>query len=250
MTSNRMASEIVLRLEKMGSRGCVASNGRVRNPPAKTVSLQVPELRRIANEIGMDHALSLDLWETGLREAHIIATLTADPECTTIKVMKRWADSADSWDVLDACCCNLFWKTKEVDEMIKISCNAKGEMSKRFCFALIAYQAKKDRSVGDEKFKEYFGMISSERSDKRHYVSKAVDWAVRAIAARNESLNRMVSDHFGGSRRGKSEGSTKSTCLAADTQPKHGASKKNRPMRKDTTKRRVKKGAGEPQKPI
>lgn len=184
----------------MGSQAVILSNERFGVKPAKTVGIKVPELRKIAKEIGINHPLSMNLWETGLREARIIATLIADPEHTNLKLMKKWADSSDSWDVVDSCCNNLFWKTKKVDEMIKVSINAKTEMSKRFSFVLMAYRAKKDHSVEDEKFKEYLDMIFFEKSDKRHYVTKAIEWAIRAISGRNRNLNRIVSDHLNASK--------------------------------------------------
>jgi 3-methyladenine DNA glycosylase AlkD len=197
-----MASEILQRLEKMGSQAVIISNQRFGIKTTNTVGVKIPELRRIAKEIGIDHPLSLKLWETGLREARIIATLTADPECTDLKLMRGWAESIDSWDVVDSCCCNLFWKTRQVDEMIKASIKVESEMGKRFCFVLMACRAKKDRSIGDEKFKEYLEMILSERSDKRHYVSKAIDWAIRTIAGRNKSLNCMVAECLNTSKYG------------------------------------------------
>lgn len=43
------------------------------------LGVSVPDLRKLAKEIGKDHNLALDLWRTGTGEAKILAAMTDGP---------------------------------------------------------------------------------------------------------------------------------------------------------------------------
>ena len=61
----------------------------------------VPDLRKLAKEIGKDHYLSLDLWRTGTGEAKILAAMTDDPDKLTEEQMDDWVKDINSWDICD-----------------------------------------------------------------------------------------------------------------------------------------------------
>src|SRR6188508_2181162 len=61
--------------------------------------LTSPQMKSIAKEIGKNHSLALELWETGIHEAKHIAVLIADPKQVTKKMMERWLKDFNSWDI-------------------------------------------------------------------------------------------------------------------------------------------------------
>src|SRR5712675_295934 len=77
----------------------------------KAYGISVPILRKLAREIGRDHALAQKLWSSGVLEARIIASLIDEPGLVTKEQMDRWAKDFDNWAICDACCSNLFDKT-------------------------------------------------------------------------------------------------------------------------------------------
>ena len=77
----------------------------------RRLGVSVPEMRAIAEELGKDHGLACELWETGIAEAKIVAVMIAEPEKLTEKQMEDWVRDIDSWDVCDQVCMNLFEKT-------------------------------------------------------------------------------------------------------------------------------------------
>ncbi|HLI51669.1 MAG TPA: DNA alkylation repair protein, partial [Thermomicrobiaceae bacterium] len=60
---------------------------------------------------------------------------------------------------------------------------------KRAAFALIAEAAVHDKGAADQTFIELLPLIEREAGDERHYVRKAVSWALRQIGKRNSALN-------------------------------------------------------------
>lgn len=78
--------------------------------PENTYGVSVPNLRKMAKEIGRDHSLALKLWDSGIHEARILASMIDDPNQVTEKQMDTLIADFDSWDVCDQCCMNLFDK--------------------------------------------------------------------------------------------------------------------------------------------
>jgi 3-methyladenine DNA glycosylase AlkD len=75
---------------------------------AHALGVTVGELRTVAREIGRDHALAAQLWDSGVHEARILASLLDDPALVDDAQFERWALGFDSWDLCDQVCQNLF----------------------------------------------------------------------------------------------------------------------------------------------
>lgn len=158
----------------------------------KRLGIKIPELRRLAKEIGRDHQLALALWETGVAEAMILASMIDVPEEVSEAQMEAWVADFDSWDVCDQVCMNLFEKTPLVWEKIREWAEREEEFVKRAAFALIACLAWHDKKADDEAFIELIPLIKAGATDGRNYVKKAVSWALRHIGKRNLALNEAA----------------------------------------------------------
>ncbi len=156
------------------------------------LGVSVPDMRKIAKELGRDHKLALGLWQTGIDEAKIVAALVDDPKELTEEQMEDWVKDINSWDVCDQVCMNLFDKSplawKKVIDWSKRS----EEFVKRTAFSLIACLAWHDKEAGDERFIELLPVIVRCADDNRNFVKKAVNWALRHIGKRNLNLNKMA----------------------------------------------------------
>jgi 3-methyladenine DNA glycosylase AlkD len=76
--------------------------------PEKALGVSIPNLRKLAREAGRDHGLALELWDSGVHEARILAGMVDDPGVVTERQMEAWVAGFDSWDVCDQVCMNLF----------------------------------------------------------------------------------------------------------------------------------------------
>jgi 3-methyladenine DNA glycosylase AlkD len=59
-------------------------------------------LGKLVRGLGTDHELALELWETGVHEARVLATRIADPERLTRARATRWLKDASDYVVTDA----------------------------------------------------------------------------------------------------------------------------------------------------
>jgi len=156
----------------------------------KRLGVSMPELRKIAKEVGKDHDLALELWKTGIPEARIIASIIDDPARLTERQMEGWVKGFDSWDICDQVCMNLFEKSPSAWKKIHDWSQRDEEFVKRAAFALLACLAWHDKNAEDKNFIQLLPLIKSASADERNYVKKAVNWALRNIGKRNPALNR------------------------------------------------------------
>lgn len=153
-----------------------------------TLGVSMPEVRRLAKLAGHDHALAMELWDSGIHEARILATLVAEPARLTEAGMNRWACAFDSWDVCDVACQNAFRYSPLAFYMIERWADAQEEFVRRAAFSLIAGLAVKS-PAGDARFLALFPLIEKAATDDRPMVRKAVNWALRGIGKRNAALH-------------------------------------------------------------
>ena len=161
-------------------------------PPEQRLCIRVPELRKLAKEIGRDHKLALDLWRSGIGEARILATMVAEPDRLTEEQMEDWVKDIDSWDICDQLCMNLFSKNQLAWKKIMDWSEREEEFVKRTAFSLIACLAWNDKKASDNVFLELLPVIVREATDGRNFVKKAVNWALRNIGKRNVNLNKAA----------------------------------------------------------
>ncbi|MGB6681635.1 MAG: DNA alkylation repair protein [Candidatus Bathyarchaeia archaeon] len=158
----------------------------------KRLGVSVPEMRRLAKELGKNHKLALSLWKTGIPEAKIIAAMIDEPEKVTENQMEDWVKDINSWDVCDQVCMNLFEKTPLAWKKILDWSKREEEFVKRTAYSLIACLAWHDKEAEDQKFIKLFPVIELGATDERNFVKKAVNWALRNIGKRNRKLNKAA----------------------------------------------------------
>jgi 3-methyladenine DNA glycosylase AlkD len=186
------AKAILEMLESLGTPSGRASMERFGIPSTNAHGINTPTLKALARKIGRNHALALDLWDTGVFEARALAAMVADPAKLTRSMTNRWARDLDSWGICDACCCYLFRKTPFAWERAVAWSSAKPEFTKRAGFAMMAYLAIHDKQAADARFIALLPILEREAGDERLFVKKAVNWALRQIGKRNPRLRKRA----------------------------------------------------------
>lgn len=182
-------------LEKLRARARpdqLAGMARYGMATEQRLGVSVPDMRKIARETGRNHRLALDLWQTGIAEARIVASMVDVPAEVTAEQMDAWVNNFNSWDVCDQVCMNLFDKTPLAWQKVLDWSRREEEFVKRAAFALIACLAWHDKQAPDEAFLKLLPVIEAGATDGRNYVKKGVSWAFRHIGKRNATLNRAV----------------------------------------------------------
>lgn len=183
------SQEILHYLKSLSNPESVAGMARYGINPATAYGVSIPNLRKIASKNRRDHGLAGELWESGIHEARILASMIDDPRHVTDDQMERWVADFNSWDLCDQCCNNLFRKLEWAHRKTVEWADRDEEFVKRAGFVLMACLAVHDTGTSDERFGDYFAVIKKASEDNRNFVKKAVNWALRQIGKRSIGLN-------------------------------------------------------------
>ena len=159
-------NEVMKQLRSMGDPKNVEGMGRFGIKTENNLGNSVTFLRKFAKNIGKDHDLAVKLWESGIRDACMVAACIEDPNTVSetqvaYKKVREWTKSNE-----------LFVK--------------------RAGFSLIAWLAVHDKKKTDKEFEDLLKIIKRESTDDRNYIKKAVNWALRQIGKRNGDMNKKA----------------------------------------------------------
>ena len=63
--------------------------------PKRTFGVSIPNFRKIAKGLGINHELAIELWQTSLRETKILASMIDDPRSVTEEQIENWVKEFD-----------------------------------------------------------------------------------------------------------------------------------------------------------
>ncbi len=185
-------SEILERLKSAADPKAVTGMARFGIRVTTAYGVSIPQVRTLARELGTDHELAQHLWASGVHEARILASMIDDPNQATDAQLERWVLDFDSWDLCDQCCVNLFRKTAAAYQKAIAWSAREEEFVKRAGFVLMAALAVHAKGAADSVFLQFLTIIKREAADNRHFVTKAINWALRQIGKRNHNLNHCA----------------------------------------------------------
>lgn len=194
MRAGVSVNEILDRLKSVGNQKNTEGMARFGIQSSTSFGVPVPKIRALARQIGRDHELASELWESNLHDARLLASMIDDPEQVTPGQMDEWARDFDSWDIVDQTCGNLFDKTSFAIKKAKEWCRRDEEYVKRAGYVMMAELAVHDKDAANDVFLDFLPLIVNGASDKRNFVKKAVNWSLRQIGKRNLRLNQAAID--------------------------------------------------------
>lgn len=145
-------------------------------------------LRPFARKIARNHDRALALWETGYREARILACFTDEPKKVTAEQAISWTAEFNSWEIVDHAA-SLFVEARLHDELIERLIADNREFVRRTGFAMMAWGAVHLKKEPDALMKSWLPMIEKHALDEHNFVKKAVNWALRQIGKRSMGLH-------------------------------------------------------------
>jgi len=184
--------KVIKKLKSLSNPEAIIGMARYGITPENTCGVSIPNLRKTAKEIGINHKLAQQLWTTNICETRILASIIEDPEMVTEEQIEGWVKEFDYWEICDQCCMNLFEKTEFAYKKAVEWSSREEEFVKRAGFVLMARLAVSDKKADDNKFEKFLPIIKREATDHRNYVKKAVNWALRQMGKRNLNLNRKA----------------------------------------------------------
>ncbi len=191
------ADEIIEKLAALENPENIAGMARFGIVAKKAFGVPMPALKNLAKEIKKQtndrHALALELWESGIHEARIIAYLIDDPKQVTERQMDAWAEGFDNWAICDGACGHLFCRTEfAYRKAFEWAERDAEEFVRRAGLVLPAWLAVHDKKAPDSRIAEFLPLLESKAADERNFIKKAVNWSLRQIGKRSLYLNGLA----------------------------------------------------------
>jgi 3-methyladenine DNA glycosylase AlkD len=154
----------------------------------RVIGLDVGDIRKVGKIIGRDHALAMQLWDSGWYEGRLLACFVADPKALTPEQMDAWAAGFDNWATCDTACFDLFDRTPHALAKVREWAAREEEFVRRAAFALLASVALHQKKLPDTELLALLPLIEA-AGDSRNFVKKGVSWALRAIGGKRAGLH-------------------------------------------------------------
>lgn len=187
-------STVLRLLERAATKKTRDGMARFGLPSQHAYGVAMKDIQAIARQVGRDHALALELWDTGVYEARMLTAFVDEPERVTATQMDRWCRDFDNWAVCDTLCFKLWDQVPHAWEKVPRWAKAKGEFQKRAGFVLLACLAGHDKQATDARFLEGLRLVEREAHDGRNFVKKGVNWALRRIGTRSATLRAAATE--------------------------------------------------------
>lgn len=152
------------------------------------------DLKALAKEIGADHELALQLFDSGLYEGRLLCSKLFRPKHLTEDLMEKWTATFENWEICDSFCMAIYARSSFAVQKAIEWTEREPEFEKRSGFVIMAAYCMADKKADNAVFESFFPLIIREAKDERIYVKKAVNWALRNIGKRNIDLHRRASE--------------------------------------------------------
>jgi 3-methyladenine DNA glycosylase AlkD len=181
--ADQTVPDILAWLEANGSAGNIAGMSRFGINTEKAFGVGNTTLRPFGKTLGRNHERALELWQTGIREARLLALFTDEPGRLSPARAREMAGDFNSWEIVDHAA-DLFVDAGHL-ELVPVFAADEREFVRRTAFAMIAWGAVHLKSRDDADFIDLLPLIECYADDQRNFVKKAVNWALRQIGKRN-----------------------------------------------------------------
>lgn len=189
--STPMFSELLARLNSLADAEVKFSQERFSIQGQNRLGISLYVLRDLAKGI-RDHNLALELWQTGIHEARMLASMVEEPAKVTREQLEQWVSQFDSWDICDIVTDEVFIHTPFILEVIPLWAARDEEFVKRAAFASMAALVVHRKDIPDKDILLFFELITTCSTDPRNFVKKAVNWALRNIGKFRPELRMLA----------------------------------------------------------
>ncbi len=181
--------EVLALLEKQGTKKTRDGLARYGIVARHAVGVPMSALLALSKRLGTDQALSLALWDSGVYEARLLASLIGDAAAVTRRQMDAWAAGFENWGDCDTVCFKLFDRSPHAWKAAPKWAASPREFVKRGGFVLMACLALHDKAAPDKPFLAFLPLLEKGARDERALVKKGVSWALRSVGRRNRALH-------------------------------------------------------------
>ncbi len=165
---------VLAQLKAMGNPSDLKGMARYGIRTDNAFGVKMPAIKAMVTRHKGDQDLALELWDSGYREARLLAAFIADRKLITEDLMEKWVKDFDSWDVCDTTTMQLFrYSPLALEKALEWSLSD-DLFTRRSAFALMASLALKSSNLLNPAFGPFLDRVKACSTDDRNLVKKSV----------------------------------------------------------------------------
>jgi 3-methyladenine DNA glycosylase AlkD len=181
--------EIIAELRNLGDARAVKVWERMGMNTSNYLGVNLTKLKELSKQAGKDHDLARRLWNSGIHDAMLMATMVEDPKAVTEEQIDAWILDIDFLDLCDKFCSNVVVKTSFAYKKMKRWLRSEEEYVCRAGYILLTLLAKKDEWLEDHEYINFLDNIERSIHSRQNWVREAMNYALISIGSRNKVLN-------------------------------------------------------------
>jgi 3-methyladenine DNA glycosylase AlkD len=184
--------QVIAKMEALTDRRAIEAWARMRVSPENYLGVNLTKLKTLSKEIKKDHELALQLWNSKIHDAKLLATMIEESKKVTLDQIDRQVKEIYSIDLADKFSNNVVAKTKFLQQKVDEWTVSQEEMIKRCGYILLFSQAKNDENLPDEYFEKFLDVIERGVQSEKNWIKEAMNYVLIGIGCRNKNLNRRA----------------------------------------------------------
>ena len=150
------------------------------------------KVKKLAKKIGKDHALAVELWNTGIHEAKLLAVFIEDGTTVSEAQLEQWVSELTFWDLGDKFCEFVVSKSEHGAHLANRWQRSEDEFTRRSAFIGAGFLAKKNKKLPDRFFLHFLDKIENTVEVEMNWVKEGMIYALTNIGTRNRALNERA----------------------------------------------------------
>jgi len=151
---------------------------------------------KLKKQLKTDHALALQLWDTGNYDARQLATMIADPKQLGLPTLTAWLEAGPNYPLTDSVA-GLASKTPAAHAALTEWIKSDDEWVESGGWHVLADLALQDQALSDAFFEPYLNTIEHTIHQAKNRVRYEMNSALIAIGIRNDALEARAIDIAG-----------------------------------------------------
>ncbi|MCC6976148.1 MAG: DNA alkylation repair protein [Anaerolineae bacterium] len=156
-------------------------------PGANVYGVLHSEIQKLYKKVKKEHEAAPALWESGVYEGRLLATMIADPASLDKKTLETWGNQVSDQGIADALA-GLIFKTPYATAIRDQWLDAKEEYTARIAWTLLSLSASEDQLLPDSFFLPYLEIIERDIHTAPNRVREMMNYVVINIGVRNPEL--------------------------------------------------------------
>jgi len=187
------ANDILKRVSELSNPKHARTLNGVGKNSDKVYAVGLTKLRAIAREAKRDHERALALWDSGVHEGKLLATLTEEPKKVTQRQLNKQVKQIRSFELADYFAKNVVAKTPFLLERAnEWTAMDQPEFVRRVGYSCVCILAKTSKTLDNNYFQKHLTIIEIEIQKAANWVKEGQNYALIAIGSRNKALNKKA----------------------------------------------------------